>query len=373
MMSPRALIALASLWFPPRVPRSTIPPACVQEKAWLEKLPGRVLLPATWPLAFTPTALLKSPPRVPRSTIPPACVQEKAWNPEPGAVLLAPTTWPLAVTSTAVLKGPPMVPRSTIPPARVHEKACASPAAVSAPPTTWPLGLTAAARLSEPPSVPRSIGITVGPAARARPVEAPPAPVRSAARTTAPKIRIELNSLPLCLGVPERRVDRGQVCGAAHPDDVASSVDVGGHAHGVAGRGSELDHPAGPRPGEAAVRQDARRAADTDDLAARVHAAGAAVQAAEGAEVDHPACLGPRERVHRGIARGRAPADYFPARIHACGEGAGAAEGAEVDHPARLCPGEGVVLTGGGLAVADHLAACVDVDERARPAAQGAR
>src|SRR5919198_153177 len=134
-----------------------------------------------------------------------------------------------------MLKPPPSVPRSTIPPASVQEKAWDGPPTVSwLSPTTWPLAFTAAASLEVPPSVPRSIAVTVDPAACASPVEAPTAPVRRAARTTAPKIRIELDSLPLRLGVPERRVEFRVACGVAVADDVATCVDGSGEGEGAA-------------------------------------------------------------------------------------------------------------------------------------------
>src|SRR5919206_464462 len=168
--------------------------------------------------------------------MPPFRVQEK---PRSGSsladVLLTPTTWPRAFTSRAPLCGPPRVPRSTMPPAWVHMNAwVAESPAMLLEPTTWPLGLTLAAVLMKPPSVPRSIPVTVGPAARASPVEAPPAPRRRAATTTAPKVRIDFNSLSLCLGVPERRVEVRMVCRRAPADDVAACIDGDGDAVGAA-------------------------------------------------------------------------------------------------------------------------------------------
>ena len=38
---------------PPRVPRSIIPPASVQENAWLSASPAMLLTPTTWPFSFT--------------------------------------------------------------------------------------------------------------------------------------------------------------------------------------------------------------------------------------------------------------------------------------------------------------------------------
>src|ERR671926_133995 len=123
----------------------------------------------------------------------------------------------------------------------------------------------------KPPSVPSSIAVTVGPAARASPVEAPPAPIRRAATTTAPKVRIDFNSLSLCLGVPERRVEVRMVCRRAPADDVAACIDGAGEAVGAAD-GAEVDHPALRGPREGVLGDDERAArggrADADHLSA---------------------------------------------------------------------------------------------------------
>src|SRR5439155_6803066 len=58
-----------------------------------------------WPFAFTAVAKLNRPPRVPRSTIPPSSVQEKAWL-YPAAVSLQPTTSPASFTAQPVLVAP---------------------------------------------------------------------------------------------------------------------------------------------------------------------------------------------------------------------------------------------------------------------------
>src|SRR5438552_3626451 len=71
------------------------------------------LSPTTWPAALTARALLRVPPRVPRSTIPPVRVHEKAWDSASPAVWLKPTVWPLGLTAVALLCVPPRVPRST--------------------------------------------------------------------------------------------------------------------------------------------------------------------------------------------------------------------------------------------------------------------
>src|SRR5919197_3420157 len=220
------------------------------------------------------------PPRAPRSTIPPACVQEKAWIP-PSAVALLPTTWPLALPPSPKLNLPPRVPRSTIPPACVQEKACSAAFPVMLlDTTTWPLGITWAGTLMLPPSVPRSIAVAVAPAARASPVEAPPAPIRRAATTTAPKVRIDFNSLPLCLGVPERRVELA-IAREARAGDVAACVDGLGEAVGAAER-AEVDHPAGLSPGEGVEGAVGGDVAEADHLTARVHVVGEAHVTAEG-------------------------------------------------------------------------------------------
>src|SRR5438874_12666525 len=101
--------------------------------------------------------------------MPPARVQEKAWLAESGAVVLWPTTWPLGLTDSARLESPPRVPRSTIPPVRVQEKACIgterpAPGTGAPSPTTWPPGLAEAA----PPEVPApGVPVATAPPARA--------------------------------------------------------------------------------------------------------------------------------------------------------------------------------------------------------------
>src|SRR5437763_145693 len=191
-----------------------------------------------------------------------------------------------------------------MPSARVQENACTSPFPVALSPTTSSSALTANAVLMVPPRVPRSIAVTVGPAARAGPLEALTTPARTAAAARAPRIR---------LGVPERRMEIRMVNRGARADDVAACVD------GV----------------------------------------GAAVQAADRAEVDHAARGRPGERVHVGVAGRCGVADDLAAGTDGAGDAEGAAEGSEVDHPARARPDEGVVLTGRGEALADHLTACV--------------
>src|SRR5204863_10143362 len=89
------------------------PHACVNENAWFDALPATSLDPTTWPLALIASAVLALPPRVPRSTIPPAGVHENAWVSTPDEVVrLYPTTWPLAFTARAALLGPPRGPGS---------------------------------------------------------------------------------------------------------------------------------------------------------------------------------------------------------------------------------------------------------------------
>ena len=56
-----------------------MPAAVVHRKACIGPS-GVVLYPTTSPLTFTPRATLRLPPSVPRSTIPPPAVHEKAWN-----------------------------------------------------------------------------------------------------------------------------------------------------------------------------------------------------------------------------------------------------------------------------------------------------
>src|SRR2546423_10972349 len=169
----------------------------------------------------------------------------------------------------------------------------------------------ARASLKLPPSVPRSIAVTAGPAARASPVEAPPAPARRAATARTPKIRSEVNSLPLLLGVPEGRVNV-----------------TGG------------------------------RIARADRVAASVDGEGLALSAAEGAEVDHPACVRPGEGMGRDIPRDAGGAHHLATCVHVPGGAVAATDGAEVDHPARLRPGEGGGgAVGGGGGGGDHTAA----------------
>src|SRR5207248_4104312 len=90
-----------------------------------------LLSPTTWPRPFTSAAVLPPPPSVPRSTIPPDWVHEKAWKPE-RAVVLLPTTCPLSFTAVAKLKVPPSVPRSIA--VTVGPAALASPLEALVPP-----------------------------------------------------------------------------------------------------------------------------------------------------------------------------------------------------------------------------------------------
>ena len=58
---PIVVYAVARLWIPPRVPRSTIPPAAVHENACSALSPVRKLTPTTCPLSLTPTEPLVRP------------------------------------------------------------------------------------------------------------------------------------------------------------------------------------------------------------------------------------------------------------------------------------------------------------------------
>src|SRR5205085_4994851 len=74
-------------------PRLTITSGYVRQSvAWDSASPGSLLAPTTWPLGFTADAMVIVPPSVPRSTIPPALVHEKAWYSASPAVVLTPTT-----------------------------------------------------------------------------------------------------------------------------------------------------------------------------------------------------------------------------------------------------------------------------------------
>src|SRR5438552_9780071 len=158
-----------------------------------------------------------------------------------------------------------------------------------------------------PPRVPRSIAATVGPAARAGPLEALTTPARTAAAARAPRIR---------LGVPERRMEIRMVNRGARADDVAACVDGVGAAVQAADR-AEVDHAARSRPREGVGRRVAGDGAGADDLAARVHVDGAATVAAEGAEVDHPAGLGPGVGVGQSCGGEGAEADALAWCVHA--------------------------------------------------------
>src|SRR5439155_8714416 len=93
-------------------------------------------------------------------------------------------------------------------------------------------------------------------------------------------------------------------CGSAAAGDLRAGIDRPGLAPQTT-EGPEIDHPAGPRPGErmkfeVAIGRETR----ADDLASVVHRHGLTKPTAEGAEVDHPFRLRPGERMRFDIARG---------------------------------------------------------------------
>ena len=91
---PVELIPAASPAAPPRVPRSTIPPADDHDTACSSDVQV-VLWPTTVPTAFSPVAIVVEPPSDPMSTIPPPGDQKNVPI-EPGLNSL-PVTWPMSL------------------------------------------------------------------------------------------------------------------------------------------------------------------------------------------------------------------------------------------------------------------------------------
>src|SRR6266513_1950848 len=122
--------------------------------------------------------------------------------------------------------------------------------------------------------------------------------------------------------------------------DLASVVHRHGRTQVATRERTEIDHPAGPRPGERMDGSVANSGTRPDDLTAGVDSIGVALAAAEGAEVDHPFRLRPGERMRLDIARGETVADDLADVVHRHSIAVGAAEGAEIDHPACWRPRE---------------------------------
>src|SRR5947208_12500337 len=98
--------------------------------------------------------------------------------------------------------------------------------------------------------------------------------------------------------------------------DLASVVHRHGRAQIAARERPEIDHPAGPRPGERMDGSVANSGTRPDDLAAGVDRIRVALAAADGAELDHPFRLRPGERMHLDIARGGALPDDLAPVLH---------------------------------------------------------
>ena len=91
-------------------------------------------IPVTWPRSLIADGTLYVPPSVPRSCIPPDAVHRNAWEAPPAVLLAVPVTWPSSLIAVAELCVPPgSVPRSVIVAVRAAEtrnaEASAAPAA----------------------------------------------------------------------------------------------------------------------------------------------------------------------------------------------------------------------------------------------------
>src|SRR5438046_1723386 len=122
--------------------------------------------------------------------------------------------------------------------------------------------------------------------------------------------------------------------------DLASVVHSHGRAPVAARERPEIDHPAGPRPGERMDGSVANSGTRPDDLAAGVDRIGVALPARAGAVVDHLFRRRPGGRVRRAIAGGGAVADDLAAGIDRPRPAPQTTEGPEIDHPAGPRPGE---------------------------------
>src|SRR6266480_3389942 len=156
--------------------------------------------------------------------------------------------------------------------------------------------------------------------------------------------------------------------------DLASVVHRHGRTQVATRERTEIDHPAGPRPGERMDGSVANSGTRPDDLTAGVDSIGVALAAAEGAEVDHPFRLRPGERMRLDIAGGRAVADDLAAGIDRPGLAPQTTEGPEIDHPAGPRPGERMKfeVAIGRETRADDLAHVVHRHGLTKPTAEGA-